>query len=127
MCGGYAVLVRTRSYKDLIVWQKSLILAEEIYALTWGFPKEELYCLVAQMRRAAISVPSNIAEGSRRKGLPQYLYFLRVAAGSAAELETQMLLAGRLYPMLTFKKSEELLVEIQKMLSGMIRKLRMGQ
>ena len=75
----------TQSYRDLIVWQKSIDLVEAVYVLTKDFPKEEVYGLVSQMRRAAVSIPANIAEGSKRKDLPEYLQFLRTARGSAAE------------------------------------------
>jgi|SRR3989344_2119179 len=113
-----------QSYKQLTVWQKSIRLVEEIYTLTSKFPSAEIYGLASQMRRAAISIPSNIAEGQKRKDLPEYLHFLRIASGSAAELETQLIISKRLYPSLNYLNSELLLEEVQKMLTVLIRTLR---
>lgn len=112
-----------KSYKELIVWQKAITLVEQVYKLTISFPKDEQYGLVSQMRRAAVSIPSNIAEGSRRKGLPEYLHFLRVSEGSASELETQIIIARRLYSNLNYTETENLLSEVQKMLNVLISKL----
>ncbi|MFA6183761.1 MAG: four helix bundle protein [Parcubacteria group bacterium] len=78
------------SYRDLIVWQKAMELVTEIYKLTDKFPKEEIYGIVSQMRRCAISIPSNIAEGRRRDGKKDFRRFLIIAYGSGAELETQI-------------------------------------
>ena len=111
------------SYKELIVWQKSIDLVEEIHVPTDQFPRQELYGLSIQMRRAAVSVPSNIAEGSRRKNLPEYLQFLRIADASSAELETQVVIAKRLYPRLNYSRVDGLLNEVQKMLNVLIVKL----
>jgi four helix bundle protein len=87
--------MRITSFRDLEVWQRSMVLAERVYTLTEGFPRCEQYGLTAQLRRAAVSIPSNIAEGhARRTG--QYLYHLNVASGSDAELQTQLELASRL-------------------------------
>ncbi len=116
-----------QSYKELIVWKKSIDLVEEIYKLTNQFPKEDMYGLSIQMRRAAVSVPSNIAEGSRRKDLPEYLQFLRFSDASSAELETQLIIAKRIYPLLNYKRTEALLEEIQKMLNVLLQKLREKQ
>ena len=112
-----------KSYKELTVWQKSIELVVRIYALVNQFPKEEIYTLAAQMRRAAISIPSNIAEGSRRKNVTEYLQFLRVADASSAELETQIIIAKRLYPRLNYTHIDTLLEEVQKMLSVMMDRL----
>jgi four helix bundle protein len=84
------------SYKELIVWKKAFALTLEIYKATRNFPKEEQYVLISQMRRSAISIPSNIAEGANRRTTKEYIQFLQVAYGSAAELETQLLLAKEL-------------------------------
>jgi four helix bundle protein len=84
---------KIRSYKDLLVWQKAMTLVKEVYLLTAKFPADERFGLTAQMRRAAVSVPSNIAEGHARQGSKEYLQFLSHAGGSLAELETQTLLA----------------------------------
>ena len=111
------------SYKQLKVWQRSIELVKEIYRLTDQFPKIEQYGLVAQMRRSAVSIPSNIAEGYKRRNLGEYLQFLSIADASAAELETQSIISKDLYHKLDFSQSEALLEEIQKMLFAMIRQL----
>lgn len=85
-----------QSYKDLIVWQKSIELVALVYKITGQFPKSELFGLVSQMRRAAVSIPSNIAEGYARKHRAEYLQFVRIAYGSGAELETQLILTKKL-------------------------------
>lgn len=114
------------SYRDLIVWQKSIDLVLEVYKLTDVFPKLETYGLTSQIRRSAISIPSNIAEGFARKHRKEYLQFLYIAFGSGAELETQLFLAKKLH-MATdeeFVKSEELLNEVMRMLNSFSRKLK---
>lgn len=115
------------SFKDLIVWQKSMNLVKEIYVITANFPKSEIYGLTSQMRRAAISIPSNIAEGKKRKTRNDYIQFLRIANGSAAELETQLLITKDLYPSINIKLSFSLLEEVQKMLSTIINKLEVSK
>ncbi len=85
-----------KSYNDLIVWQKSMDLVVEVYKLVRNLPKEELYALSNQMRRAAVSVPSNIAEGQKRNSTKEFVQFLSFAKGSAAELQTQLLICNRL-------------------------------
>jgi four helix bundle protein len=87
---------RTRSYKDLVVWQKGIGLAKIIYRITRGFPTEERLGLVAQMRRAAVSIPSNIAEGQARHTTGEFIQFISHAEGSLAELDTQLILAVEL-------------------------------
>jgi four helix bundle protein len=84
------------SYRDLIAWQKAMDLAEEVYGVTTRFPIEEKYGLTAQMRRCAVSIPSNLAEGHGRLTTRDWQHFLSQARGSAMELETQLLLAARL-------------------------------
>jgi len=81
-------------YKNLKIWQKSIRLVKRIYVLTQKFPKEELYSLTSQLRRAAISIPSNIAEGSRRSSNKEFANFILIARGFLAEIETQMILAS---------------------------------
>lgn len=112
-----------KSFKQLIVWQRAIELVKEVYLVTAKLPKYELYGLVMQMRRAAVAIPSNIAEGKKRKTRKDFLQFLRVADGSAAELETQVIIAKELYPELSYQRVEAFLEEVQKMLSVMIRKL----
>ena len=87
---------RVKSFKDLIVWQEAMALAKAVYGLTASLPKEEQYGLSAQMRRATISVPSNIAEGQARGHRAEYRQFLYIALGSLAELETQLVLNKQL-------------------------------
>lgn len=113
------------SYQQLIVWQKSIDLVVEIYRLTNLFPKTEIYGLTSQMRRAVVSVPSNIAEGFARKHRPEYIQALRIAFGSGAELETQLIIAKRLNfaPLSEFQKSGMLLDEVMKMTNALINSL----
>ena len=112
-------------YRELIVWQKSMELVKEIYCLVKKLPKEETYSLSDQMRRAATSIPSNIAEGNGRKSQIEYARFLDIARGSQFELETQL----HICIMLNFltenetQKAFELLSEIGKILSSLINKL----
>ena len=83
-------------YRELIVWQKAIVLVKEVYRGTSDFPKTEIYALTNQIRRAAISIPSNIAEGQGRNSTREFLHFLSVAQGSLMELETQVTIAERL-------------------------------
>lgn len=89
-------MVYLKSYKDLIVWQKSIELVKEIFLLTSKFPKSELYGLTSQMRRASVAIPSNIAEGYGRKSEKEYARYYSIAYGSALELETQIIIAKQL-------------------------------
>jgi len=114
------------SYKELIVWQKSIQLVKEVYILTEKFPKSELYGISLQMRRAAISIPSNIAEGFGRKSLKEYTQFYSIAYGSALELETQLIISKDLSftDKSHFNNCESLITEILKMLNSMVFKMR---
>lgn len=85
-----------KTFRDLAIWQKGILLVKSVYQKTSLFPKEELYGLVAQMRKAAVSIPSNIAEGYRRKHAKEFQQFLNVALGSIGELETQVILSKEL-------------------------------
>lgn len=111
------------SYKDLIVWQRAMELVVSVYELTEKFPKEEVYGLTSQMRRSAVSIPSNIAEGRYRGTRKDYLHFLRISYGSGAELETQIEIAKKLSNTknLDYSKADSLLEEVMKMLNVMIR------
>lgn len=113
------------SYKELIVWQKSIELVSAIYELTENFPKQEIFGLTSQIRRASVSIPSNIAEGRYRGTKPDYVHFLRIAYGSGAELETQIEIAKRLSKtrILNYNRIDDLLREVMKMLNVMISKL----
>ena len=88
--------VMIKHYSELVVWQKAMDLAESVYKATAMFPREELFGLTGQVRRAAVSVPSNIAEGQGRRSTNEFLQHLSIARGSLQETETQILLAGRL-------------------------------
>jgi len=112
-----------KSYKELIVWQKSMVLVKDIYKLTSAFPENEKYGLVSQMRRAAVSIPSNIAEGWGRLSRKSYIHFLRISRGSLFELETQILITKELNYISDSENSENIIIEISKMLNSLIRKL----
>ena len=114
-----------RSYRDLIVWQKAVDLCVEAYRLSKKLPKEELYALSDQIRRAAVSVPSNIAEGHARHSRKDFAHFLMIAQGSIAELETQLYLAVRM-AMLAESDVDSLMPlsgEVSKMLMSLRTKL----
>lgn len=111
------------SFKDLVVWQKSILLARETYKATRKLPKNEDFGLSSQLRRAAVSIASNIAEGSKRGTRKDFLQFLRIANGSAAELETQFIIASAVYPESNLQVAEEVLSEVQRMLTGLMRSL----
>ncbi|HMN41282.1 MAG TPA: four helix bundle protein [Phycisphaerales bacterium] len=112
-----------RSYKDLIVWQKGKNLAKRIYKATEKMPRSEMFGLTSQMRRAAVSIPSNIAEGYNRKTRQEYIRGLRIASGSQAELATQWEIAVELEFMRADPTIAGLMEEIDKMLFALIRKL----
>lgn len=114
-----------QSYKDLLVWQRAMELVREMYGLTAQFPKDEVYGLRSQMERAAVSIPSQIAEGYMRRHKKEYIQFLSISLGSAAELETQILVCKPLdkFKYLNFSKAENLLQEVLKMLYVMIQKM----
>lgn len=111
-------------FKSLIVWQKSKELAKEVYKITAELPSRENFALADQMRRSAISIPSNIAEGSRRGSKKDFAHFLSMAHGSLAELETQALIASDLYPKIAFNDLIPIIDEISRMLLVFGRKLR---
>ncbi len=115
-----------RNYKELKVWQKSYQLCLEIYKATKTFPKNEGFGLTSQMRRAALSIPSNIAEGYERKTTPEHLKSLYIAYGSRCELETQILLSGDLGYLNTEESLSELqrdIGEVERMLKSLIKSL----
>lgn len=114
------------SYKDLIVWQKGMTLAEQVYLITAGYPKSELYSLTDQMRRAAVSIVSNIAEGKGRESKQEFLHFLAISQGSLTELETQILLSIRLRYLSEIDAETPLSLcdEIGRMLNTMRTKLK---
>lgn len=105
-------------HKDLDVWKKSMDLVELVYQLTSVFPNDERFGLTSQMRRAAISIPSNIAEGAARKGNKEFIQFLMIGLGSLSELETQYLLAIRLKMVGKNELIETKMIEVKKLLLG---------
>ena len=115
-----------RSYKDLIIWQKSIDLVVEIYKALKSFPREELYALSDQIKRSAVSVPSNIAEGQSRQHTGEFRQFLYIALGSLAELDTQLIIAHKL-GYIDSKNNEFFaakVIELRKMVSVLISKLK---
>ena len=116
--------MKTKSFKDLIVWQKAYKLVLEVYKMTRGFPKDELYGLTQQMRKAAVAIPSNIAEGYGRQYNKEYKQFLSIAYGSLCELETQCLLAIDLNYIKKSETLENLMKEVGSMLYRMINPIR---
>jgi len=117
--------MKIQSYRELDVWKKSMNLVEICYKITREFPKEELYSLTNQIRRASISIPSNIAEGQSRWSTKEFLRFLSIARGSLSELETQLILAQRLKYISEDNLNEilKLTDEIGKMISGLRKSL----
>lgn len=112
------------SHKDLKVWKESILLVEDIYRLTALFPKDEMYGLTSQLKRCAISIPSNIAEGAGRSGKAEYIRFLNIAMGSLSEVDTQLEIAVRL----SFSQGEDVIFKrifyIKNMLAKMIKSLK---
>ena len=111
-------------YQKLEAWQMAMDLVEEVYKRTRSFPKEELFGLTSQMRRAVVSMPSNIAEGASRAGSKEFLYFLHIARGSASELETQFLLAKRLGLLSEADELMASLTSVKRLINGLIRSLK---
>ena len=113
---------RRNSYRDLIVWQKSMLLCKKVYIVTKNFPKEELYGLTSQIRRCAISIPSNIAEGRGRSSDKEFIRFLQISLGSIYELQTQLELAFELNYIDNIEDLINLSIEIEKILNTLITK-----
>jgi len=117
--------VKVKDYKDLKVWQKGIEIVDKVYAITATFPKEELFGMVIQMRKASVSIPSNISEGFVRQHNKEYKQFLYISLGSCAELDTQLIIANR-RKYITKNKLEELAEDINhesRMLVSLINKL----
>lgn len=114
---------KIKNFKDLKIWQKGIELAKEIYQITQSFPSAEKYGIVSQMRRAVVSIPSNIAEGFMRRHNKEYKQFLYITLGSLAELETQVILSDQL----SFLRNEQChdiqvnIDELNKMVTGLIK------
>ncbi len=118
---------KINSYRDLIAWQKAMDLVEKVYHLVHDFPANEIYTLSSQLKRSAISVPSNIAEGGSKKSIKDFIKFLNISYGSLAELETQILIAERV-KFISKEKSEMILQyseEVAKIISGLISSLKL--
>ncbi len=115
-------MTTTTSFRDLIVWQKAKKLAVVIYRLTDHFPSSEIYGLTSQMRRAAISISSNIAESYHRFHTKEKNQFLSIAFGSGSELESQIEIAKELFPKHDYTEAEKLIVEVMKILNTFLQK-----
>jgi len=117
--------MKVKNYQELIVWQKAMDLVEDVYKASRNFPREEIYALTSQVRRAAVSIPSNIAEGQGRRTTSDFLRHLSIAYGSLREVETQILIAIRLR-YLTQKNTEEVMKlagEVGRLLNGLMNSL----
>lgn len=114
-----------KSYKDLLVWQKGIVIVKEIYLLCSDLPKDEMYGLQSQMKRASISIPSNIAEGYGRNYTQNYIQFIRIARGSLLELETQKIKSKELgfINQDKFESINNLIIEESKMLNAFIKSI----
>ena len=114
-----------KSYRDLIVWQKAMDLVEDVYKKTKGFPREEGYGLTSQLRRAVVSVPSNIAEGQGRTSTKEFLHHLSIGYGSLCEVETQILIAHRLgyLEKRELESLDEMTSEVGRLINGLSNKL----
>lgn len=119
-------MAKVRSFRELLVWQKAMDLADLVYTCTAIFPREELYGLTAQLRRSAVSIPPNIAEGQGRNSKGEFLHFLGIAQGSLCELETQVEIAKRRNWIAETYDTQlaSQIDEISRMLSGLMRSLR---
>jgi four helix bundle protein len=117
--------IKTSGFKDLLVWQKGIALVKEIYQMTGAFPADERFGLVSQMRRAAVSVPSNLAEGQARHTTGEFIQFISHAEGSIAELETQLIIAVELGHCTQFRAAHAfgMIEELHRMLNALRRKL----
>ncbi|MFA6410117.1 MAG: four helix bundle protein [Candidatus Buchananbacteria bacterium] len=118
-------MAQIKTYRDLSVWQKSLELVTVVYQITENFPRSEIYGLTSQMRRAAVSIVSNIAEGKARGTRKDYRLFILYAFGSGSELEAQVIIAKRLFVSqnINYETVDNLLDQVMKMLNVLIRKL----
>ncbi len=113
----------TKCHEDLELWKTSILLVKEIYIVTKAFPQEEKYVLVSQMRRSAISIPSNIAEGAGRKSQKEFIRFLSISLGSLTELETQLIISKELNYIQDIADTRIKIKKIRIMTSSLIKKL----
>ena len=124
VCGLMVGGMKINSYKDLEVWQISMSLVVDVYKITKQLPYSEQYGLSSQMQRCGVSIPSNIAEGSKRSSRADFRQFCLIALGSTAELETQLLITQQLYPEVATQEAIGMNVRIQKMLTSLANKLK---
>jgi four helix bundle protein len=124
-CASTVKQTKPAGYRDLLVWQKGMVLAKEIYRITRAFPSDERFGLVSQMRRAAVSIPSNIAEGQARRTTNEFIQFISQAEGSVAELDTQLTLSNDLGYCVIDQAvcAAEMISELKKMLNALRRTL----
>ncbi|MCU4166640.1 four helix bundle protein [Carboxylicivirga caseinilyticus] len=111
-------------YKDLKVWQDSIDFVVSVYELTKAFPSEEIYALTSQIKRAVVSIPSNIAEGANRNTDKEFIQFLYIALGSASEVETQLIIANRLGYLENIETESDQITSIRKMINALIKSIR---
>ena len=116
-----------RTHHELRAWQRSIELVKEVYRLTTSFPSSENFGLIAQMRRCAVSIPSNIAEGAARNSKKEFLHFLGIARGSLSELETQFIIAGELGYVNAARSLQPILDEAFGLIGGLINSLKRAQ
>ena len=114
-----------KTYKDLLIWQKGILLVKVVYNSIESFPKDEIFGLTSQIKRSAVSIPSNIAEGWGRSSTLSYVHFLKIARGSLFELETQFIIAKELnfISELKFDEITQIITEESKMLNAFIKSL----
>jgi len=115
---------KLKTHKDLGAWSKAIDLVEAVYSVTETFPRGEIYGLTSQLRRAAVSVPSNIAEGAARRSAKEFIQFLHVALGSVSEVETQVIIAQRLGYVDDVNSLEGQIEAVRRLILGLIRYLR---
>jgi four helix bundle protein len=122
----FVFMEQIKSYNDLIAWQKAIELVRDVYKATQGFPKEEMYGLTSQIRRSAVSIPSNIAEGQARNTKGEFIQFLGIARGSIAELDTQVIISSQLGYLSneTTNDLKDKIAIVNKLNNGLIRSLK---
>ncbi len=119
--------MKINTYKELVVWQRAIELVSEVYKVAKQLPKSEQFILISQMVRSAISIPANMAEGWGRNYKIEFIRFLNIAYGSSTELETHLIIAKREYSKVNYEKIEKLNLEIKKMLTSLVSKMKNSQ
>jgi four helix bundle protein len=115
-----------RTHRDLDIWKKSIVLVKDIYLITGTFPREEKFGIIQQMRRSAVSVPSNISEGAGRRSKKEFIHFLSIAQGSLTELETQLIISKELGYISDTKDIDPQIIAVRQMIKGLMRRLSQG-